>query len=271
MTKDLTIVYMAAGMSSRFHGDIKAFANLGPNDESLIEFSLNQAISAGFNKIIFIVGVDTIKPFQEKFNDSYKNLPIKYVMQNFDKDKRDRPWGTTDAACTIKDVIDTPFVICNSDDIYGNKNFQTLANHLKESDDDATIGYVLIDHLSNSAPGNRAIFKTKDDYVQDLTEVLGIEKNNLKKTNTFANDLCSMSIFALHPNTVKHMDDILQTFKNNNKNNRKIEALLPNTISQLIKENKIKMKIYPCKQNAIGVTVPSDVEIVKKRLKDEAN
>ena len=117
--KDIALVYMVAGMSSRFGGKIKQFAKVGPEGETLIEYSLNQAIPAGFTKIVFIVGNKTEKPFKEMFGDSYKGIPIKYASQNFDSASRDKPWGTTDALCSAKELLDCPFIICNGDDLYG--------------------------------------------------------------------------------------------------------------------------------------------------------
>src|SRR3989344_8953487 len=107
--KNVAIVYMVAGMSSRFGGKIKQFAKVGPNDETLIEISLNQALKAGFSKIIFIVGNLTEAPFKEKFGNEYNGIPIEYAYQIFNPEKRDKQWGTLDAVCSIKEIIKTPF------------------------------------------------------------------------------------------------------------------------------------------------------------------
>ena len=122
---------MTAGLSSRFGGMIIQFAEIGPNEEPLIEYSMNQAIKAGISKIVFIVGDLTKKPFQEKFSSSYKNIKIEYTFQTYDKKERDKPWGTLDAISTIKNNVNCPFIICNGDDIYGENSFKTLVNHLK--------------------------------------------------------------------------------------------------------------------------------------------
>jgi dTDP-glucose pyrophosphorylase len=123
--KEVAIVYLVAGISSRFGGKIKQFAVVGSNGETLIEYSMNQAIKAGFNKIIFIVGNSTEKPFKEKFKDSYKGIEIKYAHQLYDPKERDKPWGTCDAICSAKNLINGAFVVCNGDDIYGEKPFRT--------------------------------------------------------------------------------------------------------------------------------------------------
>lgn len=267
---NIALVYMVAGMSSRFKGKIKQFAKVTDN-ETLIEYSMNQAIKSGFTKIIFIVGNKTQLPFKEKFKNKYKGIPIEYALQTYDESARDRPWGTTDALCSAKEIIKEPFIVCNGDDIYGEKAFEILANHLKNnknSNEEATLGYKLINVIPDIGKTHRGIFKiNKEDYVESLTETFNIEKSNLSATNTKPDDLCSMNIFALHPETLKILDEKLKQFKRINQKDRKIEFLLPDEISNLIKENKIKMKIYPCNEKWFGITNPGDEEIIKEQLK----
>lgn len=258
---------MLAGISSRFGGKIKAFAKVTDN-ETLIEYSLNQAISAGFNKIIFVVSNKTKQPFNEKFGSSYKGIPIYYAMQEYDEKLRDRPWGTGDALCSAEKIITEPFVVCNGDDIYGEKAFEILFNHLNKSEEDATLGYKLIRVLPETGKTHRGIFQAdNDNYVISLVETFNIEKSNLQETNSKPDDLCSMNIFALHPNAVRCLSEKLKIFKEKNKEDRKIEFLLPTEISDLIRESKVKMKVYPCDEKWLGITNPGDEEIVKEQLK----
>lgn len=264
--KEIAIVYMVAGISSRFGGKIKSFAKVGKNNETLMEISLNQALKSGFSKIIFIVGETTIKPFKDKFNDKYKGVPVFYALQTFDKLKREKPWGTSDAIITLKGLIDCPFVVCNGDDIYGEKTFRMLFNHLRDSNEEASIGYRLMDHLPDTAPANRGIFKLKDDYVISIKEHMGVIKTNLSKTNNTPDDLCSSNIFALHPKVIDYLKDLVDDFKKQNQSETKKEALLPDMLSTLIKENKIKMKIYPAIEGIYGLTIPEDEEILRKKL-----
>jgi len=173
MKKDIAVVYMVAGVSSRFGGKIKQFAKVGVNGETLIESSLNQAIKAGFTKIIFVVGNKTEGPFKKMFGGNYRGIPVFYASQKFDEGKRDRPWGTGDALVSAKSLVNCPFVVCNGDDLYGERTFKILANHAMDNYEEgtaATIGYRLINVLSAKGNVNRAIFKTNAGYVTDIEE-----------------------------------------------------------------------------------------------------
>ena len=267
MTKisETAIVYMVAGLSSRF-GKIKQFVKVGKNNEEFIECSIQQAISAGFNKIIFVVGEMTEKPFREKFGNNYKGISVYYAKQNFDKKLRDKPWGTIDALCSAKNLLDCPFVVCTGDDLYGEKTFQKLVNHLKKSNEEATIGYLLKNTLPKKGNVNRAIFEIDGNYVKKISDKFSIRLAD----EIIRNDKIScMTIFALHPSILILLKNKLNEFKEKNKTERKSEFPLHHALSQLIKERKIKMKIYPALDNWIGITNPDDEKIVREFLKNK--
>ncbi|MDO8516722.1 MAG: sugar phosphate nucleotidyltransferase [Nanoarchaeota archaeon] len=298
---EIALVYMVAGMSSRFGGKIKQLAKVGPNNETLIEYSLNQALKAGFTKIVFIVGNKTEQPFKEMFGDDYQGIPVYYAKQEFNPKERDKPWGTVDSLCSARKVIDCSFVVCNGDDIYGQEVFRLLTEHINNKKDCATIGYKLGDVLYDKGSVNRGIFQIKDNKksqsqqteeyflnlklgttnctrvqgitpslsnkVLSLREELGITKDNLKEKMLSENDFCSMNIFALNPKVITQLDKILTKFKEENKDNRTIECLLPKELNELIKNNELILEIYPTKEKWIGITNPEDEEIVRNELK----
>ncbi len=266
MAEEIAIVYMTAGISSRFGGRMKQFAEVGPNGEKLIEYSIKQAIPAGFSKIIFIVGDKTEKPIKDFFRNNYLGTPVIYAIQNYNIKERDRPWGTVEALCSAKNLIDSSIVVCNGDDIYGQSSFKILFRHLQNSNEEATIGYKLIDVLPNNGNTNRGIFKINNEYIKEINEVFNIDKSDLSSTNVKEDDLCSMNLFALHPKTITILDNILTEFKENHKGDRKIECLLPIELSRLIQDGKIKMKIYKTNDKWFGITNPEDEEIVRKEL-----
>jgi len=266
--QDIAIVYMVAGLSSRFGGRVKQLVKV-TDKHTLIEYSLEQALKSGFTKIIFIVGEKTEQYFKQIFGYEYKGLPVNYVFQTYDKEKRDRPWGTAATVVELKDKISCPFVICNGDDIYGENTFKILAGHLKENQETATVGYKLHTVLPDQGSVHRGILQhSEDNHLINLAEVFDIEKNNLEKTNSNPEDLCSMNIFAFHPETINHFHEKFILFQEQNKEDRKIEFLLPNIVGELIRENKIKMKVYPTSDKWIGITNPEDEEIVRQALKE---
>lgn len=267
MQNEMALVYMVAGISSRFMGKIKQFAEVGNNGETLIEYSLKQALPAGFSKIIFVVGNKTEKPFKERFGDFYKGVPVYYALQFYDEKARERPWGTTDALCSAKSLLDCPFIVCNGDDLYGETSFKILSNHLRKHNDCAAIGFNIESVLPEQGKVNRGIFQHHNGYITDLKEIIGIGKSDIESGAFDKNSLCSMNIFALQPEVLNELYLILREFKEKNKDNKRLEALLPEDISSLIKQDKISMRIYRTPDSWFGVTNPGDEEIVKEKLR----
>ena len=264
--KDIAIVYMVAGISSRFGGKIKQFAKVGQNEETLIEISLKQALSAGFNKIIFITGEKTEKPFKEKFGNEFQGVPVHYAYQTFDQKERDRPWGTCDAVSSAQEMIGCPFVVCNGDDLYGKEVFKKLYDHLKNHDEEATVGYELDAVLPETGTVNRGIIEANEEnYVKAVKEFFNISRDDLQGQTLAAP--CSMNIFALQPKTLSLLSEKLKQFKQLYKGDRKKECLIQDMLTELINEKKIKMKLWPISEPWIGVTNPGDEEKVKAFLK----
>ena len=264
----VTIAYMVAGMSSRFGGKIKQFAKVGVNGETLIEVSIQQALNAGFDKIIFIVGEKTESPFKEMFRNNYKNTPIFYAKQTFDSKKRDKPWGTTDALVSATKIINENFVVCNGDDIYGEDSFRTAHDFLTKNNSGITIGYKLKNIIPNEGSVNRGLFKTdKEGNVINIEEIFDISKSNFLEKNLTENSLCSMNLFGLPQNVLFLLEKKLLNFKEKNKENRKAECLLPVELGALIKENKLEIKLIETNDKWFGVTNPDDEEKVRQKLK----
>lgn len=265
-TNNLTVVYMVAGMSSRFGGKIKQFAKVGPSGETLIEYSIAQALKAGAEKIVFIVGEKTTKPFREMFGDSYKGVPVKYAVQSYNQAERDKPWGTVDALCSAEEVLDGPFIVCNGDDIYGENAFKQLAEHIKSGGSAATVGYPLLQVLPDQGNVNRGIFKTNGDKVIHITETFNLSKENYLEKGLSEKTLCSMNMFALPARIVTVLSGMLISFKLAHPLDRKSECLLPTEVNHLIDAGKLDMKIFAATQPWFGVTNPEDEEIVKSQL-----
>jgi len=269
MKKELALVFLVAGMSSRFGGKIKSLEVVGPKGETLLEYSMNQALKSPFTKIILIVGKHTEKQFKEKFGNNYKGIPVSYAFQNFDKDSRDKPWGTADALLSAKPLLDCPFVVCNGDDLYGETPFRILAEYLSKKNFCATIGFPLRFVLPEKGKVNRGIFQIDKKQVKNIEEFYSIENNNFLEKGLNLDSLCSMNIYGLQPEILELLENQLIEFKNQNKQSRNAEALIQKELSNLIKQNKIQMEVYPLGNFWIGITNSGDEELVKEFLKNK--
>jgi len=260
-----TMIYMVAGISSRFEGNIKPLIKVGPKGESLIECSINQALEAGFNEIIFIVNENTEKVFKDKFGYVLPSgEPVHYVLQYYDKKIRNKPWGTADALCCVKDIIKNPFVICNGDDLYGEDTFRILISHIEQvPSETATIGYKLKDVLPIQGKVNRAIFTLQNNYVKDIKEIF-----NITKSNTIDGEkLCSMNIYVLNPEILELLELSIKSMKKEFSEDKEVEFLIQHELTKLIKKHKIKMEIYPTKDKWFGITNPGDEIEIRQKLK----
>ena len=261
----VVLVYMVGGMSSRF-GGIKQLCRVGPNNETLLEISIMQALKQPFRKIIFITNKKTESLFKEIFNDSYNKTPIEYISQNYDIKKRIRPWGTTDAICCLLGKVDEPFILVNSDDIYGEDAFKQGYNYLHTT----SKNIIGVSYVKNTICGkgliNRGIVETQkdSDIVLSLKETLGI---NTETMTNYLHKLCNVNFICLQPFVLQHLNNCLIEFKQNHIDNSKIEALLPDDLNRLIVADTIKLNYFTIKNKIISLTYPSDVNIVKEYLK----
>lgn len=266
--KEINLVYMVAWMSSRFWWKIKQFAKVWPNNSTLIEYSLQQALPAWFSKIIFIVWKMTEIPFKEMFWNNYKWIPVEYSLQTFDETTRDRPRWTVDALCSAKEIIDWPYIVCNWDDIYWSQAFKILVDHLNNSEESALVWYPLKNVLPNHWTVNRWILRLDhNNYIERVEEATWISKDTLNQFWLILDqDLCNMNIFAIHTDTINKLDNTLTIFKNSNIWDRKIECYLPVELPKVW-----KVKVYTTQDPRFGVTNPEDEEIVKKQIEEYEN
>lgn len=259
------LIYMVAGMSSRFGGIPKQLAKVGPDEETLMEMSLKQALPAGFDEIIFIVGKKTEIPFKSLFGLEYKGIPIKYAKQEFDEKDRDKPWGTVDALLSAKSLINSPFVVANGDDLYGEDAFKQIANALDQGEN-ATVGYLLDKSVPQEGSVNRGIFSEENGYVTKIVEELAISRENLSERNLSLDSLCNMNLFGLQVETLDLLEEQLSVFKEKHAGSRTAECLLPVELSSLISENKVQLRLISTTDRCYGVTNPEDAPLLKEEL-----
>lgn len=259
------LVCMVAGLSSRFGGFPKSIAIVGPNNETLIEYSINQAVKTGYlEKIIFITNELTEHYFVKIFSNSYKNIPIQYVRQQFDKSIRIRPWGTADAVTSLYSIVDKPFILINGDDIYGEDTFSKGFKLFNEYNDNIIGGLQLIDTLPKNGIVNRGVIYLEKDNMSviDMREMYNISRSDTELYNHTAN----VNFIGLMPNTLKLLHQKVEKFKENNKNDSKIECILTNLLGDMICNKEIKMIFFNITTEILGITNVGDDVILKNRL-----
>lgn len=275
---DISLVYLCGGISSRFGGEIKQFAIVGPNGETLIEYSILQAIKSlkeaeiniQIKNIIFIVSEKTSQKFHDFFSEnSYMGIDILYAYQDYDKNSRDRPWGTADAFSCLKGIVVDPFIICNGDDIYGDEAFKISYIFLNQNrlSGNAAVAYTLNNLLPENPEEtvNRGIFTLDTDFnIIGIKELLNISRNTLDEN--ILDSKGSVNFMCLRPEVVDMVYEKNIKFKEDHKSDRQIEHFLPEVLSDLIKEGRLSMTCLTSSQKMVGITRPTDLEYVRSYL-----
>lgn len=260
-------VYAAGGVSARFDGKIKGLTPVGPNNETLLEISMEQAIQAGCTEFIFIVGKKSSHAIQAFFGNEYKQIPIRYAMQTFDEKERDKPWGTTDALIAAKPLISSNFVFLNADDIYGTHALRTLVQSLNSSQNCLLIGYLLENVLpADQSSANRAIVTEEQGLVTDIQENFQLSLTNYKDRGLDRNSICALNLFGITNKTLPLLEKELEEFKKLHRGNRTIECYLPNSLQNLISKKLIHMTVIKTSDKWFGITSPSDVPLLRKQI-----
>jgi len=263
---EITAVYLAAGMSSRFGGRIKALARIGKNNETLLEISMQQAKDAGFGKFVIIASDKTIQPLGDVFGNKFKSIPISYSLQKT-PDYRKKPFGTSHALMSAKDLVKGPFIVLNGDDIYGLKTMKLMCDYLKKTKDGCCMsGYKLKNCLPKNGTVNRGIVTEKDGFLDLIVETFNISFEDIPlKFN--GNELVSMNLFGMQTNFMDYIYKEFNVFLQEHPDDPTTEFLLPTTVSKFIKENSLKMKVIPTDDTPLGLTNPEDEDILREKLK----
>ena len=264
------IVFMVAGMSSRFGGKTpKQFAKVGRHNESLIEVSVNDALSSNFfEEIIIITNPKPEKLFKNLFGKRYKKLSVSYLQQKME-DYRERPWGTTDAVCVLNEYMDNQiekyiFTIINGDDLYGKRSFYEIPIFLQKKDTNYIGGQPLLQTIIGEEAVNRGIItldKNKNKVIS-IKEQLNISRSDKGLEDKTAN----MNFIIIKGTVISKLGILLNDFKEQYRNHPTIECFLTDSLNQLIEKDKIELYYFPLIENVIGITRQEDVEKVKKIL-----
>lgn len=287
----MQLVIMAAGIGSRFGNGIKQLTPIGPNNEIIMDYSIKAALDAKFDEIVIIIRKDIEKEFKEVIgNRIEKKINVKYAYQelnmlpvNFKVPKdRKKPYGTAHAIYCAKDIIDSPFIVINADDYYGEEGFIKVHQYLssnKKSDkyNMCMAGYIIGNTLSENGTVTRGLCKKDNEgFLTDVIETYEISKKNdgritgedYNKNEVVINenDLVSMNMFGFPYEFLSELETRFIDFLKANNENIKSEFLLPQVVNDLIKEGKGTVKVLPVTDKWYGMTYASDKEYVKKAL-----
>lgn len=300
MAKKTALVIMAAGIGSRFGGGIKQLTSFGPNGEIIMDYSIYDAIEAGFNKVVFVIRRDLEKDFKEIIGRRIEQVTeVGYAFQELTDlpqgfsvpEGRTKPWGTGQAILACKGLVEEPFAVINADDYYGKEAFSLVHDHLikmeKESGgvySSCMAGFVLKNTLSEHGGVTRGICHMNQS--QELTDV--VETKNIVKTTEGAaiqgedgslipvnpNQLVSMNMWGYTPDFIYELESGFTRFLAGLTPDKEMkgEYLLPTIMGQLLKEGRARISVLETKDKWFGVTYREDIPGVKagiRRLLDE--
>ena len=281
-----TLIIMAAGIGSRYGKGIKQLAKIGPHDEIIMDYSIYDAIEAGFNKVVFIIRKDIEKEFKEVIgNRIEKHIQVEYVFQEINNvpegcsvpTGRVKPWGTGQAILACKGIVNEPFVIINADDYYGKVAFKKLHDFLIEDSHRnseftmAMAGFILKNTLSDNGTVTRGICAVdENDYLTDVMETYEIKKTEdgaeSQGNKINVNSHVSMNMWGLTPEFVGLLEEGFVEFFENIKGDEakelKGEYLLPIYIDELLKKGKVSVKLLETQDKWFGVTYKEDKPVV---------
>ena len=287
MTKP-TLLVMAAGMGSRY-GGLNQIDPMGPGGETILDYSVFDALRAGFGKVVFIIRPDFEAAFRDgvaaKFQD---RIPVEYAFQTlhrlphgfFVPEGRDKPWGTTHAILSAREVVHEPFAVINADDFYGQASFAVLAQHLQtlplDSHAYSMVGFTLKNTLSDFGSVARGVCKTDaEGFLTEIYELMRIERTPTGARHTdeagvthelTGEEPVSMNMWGFSPYLFHQLGILFEEFLVEHGKELKSECYIPLSVGQLIRRKLATCKVLPTDSTWFGVTYREDKPIVQASL-----
>jgi dTDP-glucose pyrophosphorylase len=288
-----TLVVMAAGIGSRY-GGLKQIDSVGPNGEIIIDYSIYDALNAGFGKVVFVIKEEIQEAFRKRVGKTIeKQCEATYVFQKIENvpegfevpSGRQKPWGTGHATLSCRNVVHSPFAVINADDFYGRSSYQTLCDYLQNARDRhdvydyCMIGYVLESTLTEHGHVARGVCKvSQDGYLAEIHERRRIEKCGeiTKYTEDGENwieipkgSVASLNMWGFTPSLFSELGARFPRFLQKNSHSiKKAEYFLPDVVGDLLKEKKATVKVLATNERWFGVTYQQDKPRVKQAIRD---
>jgi UTP-glucose-1-phosphate uridylyltransferase len=268
---------MAAGMGSRY-GGLKQIDPVGPSGETLMDYSIYDALRAGFAKVVFVIRKDIEQAFKETIGAKFeKRVPVEYVFQELSgipagfkvPEGRTKPWGTTQAVLVAEGVVNEPFAVINADDFYGAEGYRVLAGHLQSgSPDYAMVGFVLRNTLSDFGSVARGVSKADSGgYLETVVELTSVERDGNgakntdptgKVTSLTGEELVSMNMWGFNPQIFPQLRERFHAFLERSGNELKSEHFVPTAVNELVSSGKARVKVLRTNDAWFGVTYRED-------------
>jgi UTP-glucose-1-phosphate uridylyltransferase len=286
-----TLLILAAGIGSRY-GGLKQADGVGPSGEAILDYSICDAIRAGFGKVVFIIRKDIEDDMKQIFFDRWsKKIEIDYVFQEVDNlpggfqspAGRTKPWGTGHAIWVAKDKIKEPFCVINADDFYGRGAYQLTFTFLSDIQNlinsrYCLIGYILKNSLSEHGFVSRAECRTDDKgmlaYVKERTKIkregnkVFFEDEKGTRSGIDENTIVSMNMWGFMPSLFDYLEEGMIRFLKDNSTSLKAEYFLPSLVDELIKDGKVEVPVLQTDEKWFGMTYQEDREMVSGKLAD---
>lgn len=269
MMEKISLVVMAAGMGSRF-GGLKQLAPVGPNGEIILDFSIYDAVGAGFDKTVFIIKKAIEKDFREVVGKRIEKLcDVDYVFQEVDAlpegysfEGREKPWGTGHAILCARDKVSTPFAVINADDFYGKGAFDVMGAHLKSGGGTAMVGYKLGNTLTENGTVARGVCDVENGLLKSVTEHTALDKN----CGFPMDSVVSMNLWGFKPTIFDELEKQFKVFLDNVSDTVKQEFFIPSVVDNMIKNYGEKVSVLPTDERWYGVTYKEDTDSVRAAI-----
>ena len=282
-----TLLILAAGMGSRY-GGLKQIEPVGPSGETILEYSVYDAIRAGFGKVVFVIRESFAEDFKSRFESKLAGkIEIQYVYQEIDKlpqgyvlpEGREKPWGTGHAILMAREVIHEPFAAINADDFYGAEAYQVIANFLSQPDTEekySMVGYQLDKTLSDFGGVSRGICQTDHhNFLTKITEthkirqqgsVILCESENNETVEIAGDKTVSMNFWGFHPSVFENIENQFIEFLKTSIQIPKSEFYIPFVVFEMIKTGKAKVEVLKADSPWFGVTYQEDKPFVIEQI-----
>ena len=270
-----SLVLMAAGLGSRF-GGTKQLVPVGKNGETLLDFTIQDALRVGMTDVVIIVRseiVNDMKSHVERLHP--EGLDFRFVLQDRYGPARAKPWGTTHAVISASEAVEGPFILANADDYYGPSSIEVASEQLPNLDEQsaALITFELNKTLSSSGPVTRGVCDVQNGLLTEVIETEGLfynESNNeiaCVEGNILKPDTpVSMNLWCFHPSILSSLQSLWEEFLEENSHSETAECLLPVCISTLMDRQDFQVSTVPSQEEWTGLTNPDDLELVRNKI-----